>query len=58
MPKEFGFYYLNNREPSKAYEQGQARSRSCSSFWNVNGGSVEDGRGQEDSFVQGRGHCK
>lgn len=53
MPKEFEFYYLNNKEPSKAYEQGQTSS--CSSFWNVNGSSMEVGRGQEDSFVQGGG---
>lgn len=66
MPKEFGFYYLDDGEPPKTFERGcmgrcgglGEGTGSCSGFWNVNGGRVEKGRGQDDSFVQGRGSCK
>lgn len=62
MPKEFGFYYLDGGEPPKTFESGEGElgegTGSCSGFWNVNGGRVEKGRGQDDSFVQGRGSCK
>lgn len=61
MPKELGFYYLNDRGPPKTFEWevgggGEERETgSCSGFWNVNGDGVEEERGQDDSFVQGKG---
>lgn len=36
----------------------RGETNSCASFWNVNGGSVEEGRGKMTSFAWGRGPCK